>query len=143
MNSIDSRIGTIQFCNEVCCRRQLFGRAPGHSAERVEDFAVLRKPAGFLLAVDQGTVNLDIEDAAATLNERRLNPDLLLDCIRQTGGMWKVVSLHAILNGYLHCGCLLARYLVCQFRDPTGRQRSGRSGGPDQVLDYSLDCHGY
>lgn len=55
-----------------------------------------------MLGVDQTTVDGDIEHAPTSLNQRRLHTDCLLDTGRQTGGSWHVISLHAILDRYLH-----------------------------------------
>ena len=54
--------------------------------------------AGFLLAVDQLAVDFDVEDSPAALDEFDGDVEFGLDCIRQTGGLGRVVSLYAILN---------------------------------------------
>ncbi len=71
-------------------------------ADGVQHFLVLWKPAGFLLAVDQLAVDLDIEDAAAALDQLAFDAELALDRIRQTGGLGLVVSFHAVLNRNVH-----------------------------------------
>jgi hypothetical protein len=43
-----------------------------------------------------------VEDAAAALDQLALDTVLGLDCGRQTGGLWQVVSLAAVLNADFH-----------------------------------------
>lgn len=89
-----------------------FGRL--QLADGVQYFLVLGEPAGFLLAVDQLAVDLDIEDAAAAFDQLAGDAELALDRIRQTGGLGLVVSLHAEFNRNAHLVCSL-------FRGPVGR----------------------
>jgi hypothetical protein len=50
-----------------------------------------------LLAID-----MYIEHPARTLNQLGIHVELFLDCCRQTGGLGKIVSLRAILDGDGH-----------------------------------------
>ena len=63
---------------------------------------VLRKPPGFVLAVNDPAVNPYIEDAAGALDQLALDAVFCLNCGRQTGGLRQVVSLHAILDADFH-----------------------------------------
>ena len=79
-------------------------------ADGVQYFRVLWKPAGFLLAVDQLAVDLDIEDAPGALDQLAGDAELALDRIRQTGGLGLVISLHAVFNRNVHLD--LPRFVV-------------------------------
>ena len=70
---------------------------------------MVRKLAGFLLAVDQISVDFDVEDSPAALDEFDVEPEFGLDGIRQTGGLRRVVSLYAILNRNVHVDPLIKR----------------------------------
>ena len=74
--------------------------------ELLENLFVLGEAAGLVLGVDLLPVDDDVEDAAAPLDELRIDADLFLDSGRQTGGLGEVASLHAVLDEDLH-GCLL------------------------------------
>ena len=59
------------------------------------------------------SVHDDVEDPAAALDEFRFDTGVLLDRIRQTGGLRQVVSLHAIGDGnFRHAMCLLLRVSI-------------------------------
>ncbi len=70
--------------------------------EGLDDFSIFRKSAGLMFAVDQVAVGLDIEDAAAALDQFALDAELVLDCFRQTDGLWRVVSLNAVFDRNVH-----------------------------------------
>ena len=80
-------------------------------ANAVQDFRVFRKMAGFFLAVDQLAVDFDVEDSPAALDEFGGDVEFGLDRVRQTGGLRRVVSLYAILNGNVHVSPLVRRSL--------------------------------
>jgi hypothetical protein len=61
-----------------------------------DDLSGLREATGIMLAPDFLAVYHDVEDATGPFDEFGAHPDLLLDCIRQTGGIGVVVSLAAI-----------------------------------------------
>jgi ABC-type phosphate/phosphonate transport system ATPase subunit len=68
---------------------------------------IFREAPGIVLAVDEPAVRLDVENAAGTLDELRVEAVFALDGGRQTGGPGVVVSLHAIRDADLHGGrCL-------------------------------------
>jgi len=67
-----------------------------------ENFLVLGKAAGFLLRIDFPAVEDHVEDTSAAFNQLGFAACLLLDRIRQTGGLRMIVSLHAIRDGDLH-----------------------------------------
>ncbi len=92
---------------QVVRRRALFRGL--QFGDTVEDFRMFRESAGFLLAVDQLTVDFDVEDSPAAFDEFGLNAELRLDRVRQTGGLGRVVSLYAILNRNVHVGPLIKR----------------------------------
>jgi len=68
----------------------------------VEHLVVLGEAADLVLAEDEPPIRLDVEDPARTLDELGLDPELLLDRGRQTGGLGQIVSLHAIGDADLH-----------------------------------------
>ena len=72
-------------------------------AHCIENFPMLRKAAGLLLTVDQLAIDFDVENAATALDHFDRNAELTLDRVRQTGGLGRVVSLYAILDGNVHC----------------------------------------
>lgn len=55
-----------------------------------------------MFAIDQVAVGLDIEDAAAAFDQFALDAELVLDCFRQTDGLWRVVSLNAVFDRNVH-----------------------------------------
>lgn len=61
-----------------------------------------REPARLVLGIDQLPIHGDIEDAAAALDQLRLDSRSLLDRVRQTGGVGEVVSLHAVCDRDVH-----------------------------------------
>ncbi len=73
---------------------------------------MFRESAGFLLAVDQLTVDFDVEDAPAALDELGVDVEFGLNRIRQTGGLRCIVSLYAIFNGNVHVGPLIRRSIL-------------------------------
>ena len=58
--------------------------------------------ARLVLRVDELSVDDDVEDATVALDQLRIDIHRLLDLGRQTGGLWKVVSAHAVLDRDLH-----------------------------------------
>jgi len=50
------------------------------------DLPLRGKASGLLLREDELAVQLDVEDAAAALDQRGPSPELLLQLVRQTGG---------------------------------------------------------
>ena len=54
------------------------------------------------------------EDAPAAFDEFGGDVELGFDCIRQTGGLGRVVSLYAILNRNVHVGPLIRRSSFAQ-----------------------------
>jgi hypothetical protein len=70
--------------------------------ERLDDLSIFGKSPGLMFAVDQVAVGLDIEDAAAALDQFALDAELVLDCFRQTDGLWRVVSLNAVFDRNVH-----------------------------------------
>lgn len=71
-------------------------------SELRQHFVVCRKATGLVLAVDQLPVGDDLEDAASTGNQCRLDTESLLNRGRQTGGLWFVVSRHAVGDANVH-----------------------------------------
>lgn len=60
------------------------------------DFLGVGESSHLELAEDFLSINNDIEDAAGAFDELGLDAYGLLDFIRQTGGLWAVVSFAAI-----------------------------------------------
>ena len=52
--------------------------------------------ARLFLAVDQFPIDHDIKNSAAALDQFGTNSHGRLNRARQTGGLWRVVSLHAV-----------------------------------------------
>ena len=66
-----------------------------------------------LLGPDLGAIDVDVEDPARALDELGLDLKRLLQCVRQTGGSGKVVSLAAVFDADFH-GCFASASLpVC------------------------------
>ena len=80
--------------------------------EAVQHLRMFRESACFFLAVDQLAVDFDVEDSPAALDEFGVDVELGLNRVRQTGGLGRIVSLYAILNGNVHVGPLFRRSLV-------------------------------
>ena len=66
------------------------------------DLSGLRKAAQLVLREDSLAVDIDVEDAAGTTNEFRLDVEFLLERRGQTGRAGKVVSGHTPGNRCLH-----------------------------------------
>ena len=62
------------------------------------DLAGVWETACLLLGEDQLVVDGDLEDSTGSLDELRLDAELLLDLLRQTGGAGVVVSDPAVLD---------------------------------------------
>jgi len=107
---------------------------------------MLRKATGFVFAVNEPAVNLDVEDASGPLDERWLNAEFVLDGGRQTGGFRVVVSLHAVGNGDVHGYLRPARWVRAvrgdHRQDGSARQRKlyASSGVPFRVRAALLCC---
>jgi len=71
----------------------------GARPEHRRDLARGGKASCLLLREDELAVQLDLEDAAAALDQRGASSELLLQLVRQTGGAGQIVSSHAILDG--------------------------------------------
>jgi len=71
--------------------------------DRLDDGIVFRElvAAGFL-GIDELVVDFDVKDSAAAFDERGVDVDCFLDCCRQTGGLWEVVSSAAVFDRYVH-----------------------------------------
>ena len=67
-------------------------------AKTLKHLIVLGKPTRLVLGEDELPVHDDIEDPTGALDELRLDTELLGDPGRQTGGLWEVVSGHAVRN---------------------------------------------
>ena len=60
------------------------------------------KPARLCLAVDQVAVDGHIEYAAGAFGQFGLDPECLVNRVRQTDGLGVVVSLHAVFDTDFH-----------------------------------------
>lgn len=69
---------------------------------RLQDFLVLWKASGIVLAVDQLPVDFHIEDAPTPLDHLTLDAHSFPNRLRQTGGLRCVISLNAVLDRNLH-----------------------------------------
>jgi hypothetical protein len=72
---------------------------PDPLGDRRLDLARGGKASRLLLREDELAVQLDLEDAAAALDQRGARPESPLQLVRQTGGTGQIVSSHAILDG--------------------------------------------
>ena len=59
---------------------------------------MLGKPLALVLREDHLIIDDDVEDAIATLNQRRVDAERFLDAGRQTGGLGTVLSPPAVGN---------------------------------------------
>ena len=66
------------------------------------NLGVLRKAGQFFFAEDQVAVDDNLEDSATTLDEADFHTIFFIQVGRQTGGLWKVVSLNAVLDADIH-----------------------------------------
>jgi hypothetical protein len=55
-----------------------------------------------MFGIDQSPVDNDVEDSAATFDQLRLDTRCFSNCVRQTGGLRGVISLHAVGNTDFH-----------------------------------------
>lgn len=67
-----------------------------------QDFLIGWEAVDFVFAEDEFAVNYHVEDAPAPLDEFCVDARFAFDRIRQPGGLWLIVSLHAIGDGNLH-----------------------------------------
>ena len=75
------------------------------------DLSLIRKSTRTALGIDKLVPELDFEDAVGSLDELGLEPELLLDAVRQTDGPRSVVSNHAVFDSNSgHNDCLLGDY---------------------------------
>ena len=55
-----------------------------------------------MLRVDELAVDVDVEDAAGTLDEERLHVERVFELGSQTGRLGLIVSLHAVGDAQVH-----------------------------------------
>ncbi len=77
-------------------------------SELGEDLVVLGEAVRFVFAVDVRPVNFDVEDASSAFDQFRPGARASFDCVRQTGGLWEIVSLNAIGDRNLHARSFLS-----------------------------------
>ena len=65
---------------------------------------MFREAAGLELAPDLGAVDLHVEDPSGPFDQLHVGGKTALDRIRQTGGLWQVVSLAAVFDRHSHDG---------------------------------------
>ena len=63
---------------------------------------MLREPADVALAPYLRAVDVYVEDSAGAFDHLRIDPELILDRLRQTGGRGVIVSLHAVFDADVH-----------------------------------------
>jgi hypothetical protein len=56
----------------------------------------------FMFRVDQVSIHDNVKDATATLDHLRIDTRRFTNCVRQTGGLRGVVSLHAVSDADFH-----------------------------------------
>jgi len=61
-----------------------------------------RKASSVMLAVNQLTVPFDVKDSASAFDQFDGLRSCLFNCFRQTDGLGRVVSLHAVGNANRH-----------------------------------------
>ena len=62
-----------------------------------------------MLRVDEVSIHDDVKNSAAAFDQFRLDTRRFFDCVRQTGGLRGVVSLHAVGDADLHAEFLCFR----------------------------------
>ena len=67
-----------------------------------QNLLLFRELAGGVFRVDQAAIDGNIEYPPAPFNQGWLHTGCLLNRGRQTGGLRCVISLHAVLDRYLH-----------------------------------------
>lgn len=68
----------------------------------VDQLVVVGKLAGLFLAVDQLTIDLDLENTAASLDQLAIHVKFILESVRQTDGFGGIVSLYAVFDRNVH-----------------------------------------
>ena len=63
---------------------------------------VLGEASSFVFAPDPYTVHMHVEDAARTADQLRVDLELLLDRLCQTGSLREVVSIYTVLDAHVH-----------------------------------------
>jgi len=88
-------------------------------AQFLDDLALGRKASLFFFGEENEVVGGDDEDAAAAADELTVDPEVLLDRGRQTGGPGKVVSNAAVVDSNAHeFQTVLTRTAVTLSRPP-------------------------
>jgi hypothetical protein len=83
-------------------RRRRVRRSGCACVDRLDDLVVLGEATFIVSREDDRAIDLDVEDAAAALDENGLDAGPSLQLGRQTGGPWKVVSDAAVRDRDLH-----------------------------------------
>jgi GNAT superfamily N-acetyltransferase len=97
---------------------------------------MLGKPMGLVLRKNLLPVCDDVEDAAVAGNDLGLLTELALDCSRQTGGLWAIVSTDAIGDGDVHTVTMISpRFLA-------GTWRLARPDEDAAIVQMSLALYG-
>ena len=68
----------------------------------VEHFLVVGEAADVVLVPDLFAVHVNVKHAAHAFDQLGIHAELLLDRGRQTGGLGKIISLRAVLDGDDH-----------------------------------------
>lgn len=94
--------------------------------DRLDDFLVLGKTPGFLLAEDACAIDVDVKVTAAALDQFGVNLEFLLQCGGQTGRLRQVVSFHTVFNRNMHILLPVASNfpLIIQNCDPRPQPRA-------------------
>lgn len=66
-----------------------------------------RKAIGLMFRVDQFSIDDDVKDSATAFDQFCFSSGCLSNCVRQTGGLRGVVSLHTVGDTDLHSEFLL------------------------------------
>ena len=78
----------------------------------VEDLALGGETPGVVFGEDLPVIDGDHEDASASADDFAVDPELLLDLSRQTGGSGKVVSNSAVVDSDVHDAIVFTRTAV-------------------------------
>src|SRR5262249_3848414 len=89
-----------------------------------------------MLGEDPLAIDRNVENAFASPYDPAVDPELLLDFRRQTGGSWQVVSNAAIVNSNLHIQFAKSQCLHQNRRDVI--QSAALVGRVDQLLTGGL-----
>ena len=88
------------------------------SAKLAENLVVCWKAVRLMFRVNQRSVHHDVKDSAAAFDQFCFDTCCFSNCVRQTGGLRGVVSLHAVGNADFHTELLCCQKWVRSCSNP-------------------------